>query len=164
MKRRTILDVIKYKTVEVDGCMNWTGYVNGKTPSTSIGGRGMSVRGLIALRLGIDAKGKVVTNSCGNNLCVRPEHIKLMDKGKFHSYISKTKVDSQAWSRRAKLSAAVRKRSKLTAEIAAQIRAEQITHKQIAEKYGVCKSTVDRIRRGESWRDYGMFGQLWRTP
>lgn len=160
---RTILDVIKEKTIEVGNCMEWQGYVNGRTPFTSIGGRGIPVRSLVALRLGMKTEGKIVTNCCNNVLCVAPAHLKIMGKSEFHSYMGKHRIDQQAIARRMKISVAVRKRAKLTPEIAAKIRVEPGTQEEIAKIYGVCKRTIGNIKRGEIWRDYGMFGQLWST-
>ena len=162
-KYKTILDVIKHKTVEVGECMEWTGYVNGRTPFTSIDGRGIPVRALVALRLGMKTGGKIVTNCCNNVLCVNPDHIKLMGKSQFHSQMGKTRIDQQAIARRMKISAAVRKRAKLTPEIVAKIRLERGTQEEIGKIYGVCKRTIGNIQRGETWRDYGMFSQLWST-
>lgn len=160
---KNILDIIKLKTVEVGDCLEWTGYYNKKTPATSIGGRGMTVRSLVALRLGMNIEGKLVTNRCCNTNCVNPEHLVVMTKSKFHSHVSKNKVDQTALARRIKLSKSVRKRSKLTPEIAQQIRSHPESEEKTAAIFGVCKRTVGSIRRGETWRDYGMFSQLWTS-
>lgn len=160
---KNILEVIKEKTIEVGDCLEWQGYCNGRTPATSTGGVGIGVRKLVALRLGMKVEGKLVTNRCGNNLCVKPEHLVLMVKGKFHSHISKTQVNHHCMHRRMKLSQSVRKKSKITAEIAAEIRVEPGTYKSVGEKYGVCAKTVQNIKNGTTWRDYGMFGQLWTS-
>lgn len=162
--RKNILDRLHEKTVEVGECLEWTGYVNKKTPATSIGGKGMAVRSLIAMRLGWNTEGKMVTNCCGNNLCVNPDHLKMMTKSKFHSHITKTKIDQQALSRRLKISKAVRQRSKLTLEQATAIRNHPGPERVIVEEFGVNKSTVSNIRTGKTWKDYGMFAQLWITP
>lgn len=159
--RKTILDVLPEKTVEVGDCLEWTGYVNGKTPATSVGGIGISVRALIAKRLGWPIEGKLVTNKCANHLCVKPEHLVLMTKSQFHSHVSKHMVDQQALTRRMKLSKSVRQRSKLTKEQADAIKAHTGKQKDIAKEFGVCVATVQRIRSGITWRDFGMFGQLW---
>jgi len=160
---KNILDIIKEKSVEVGDCMEWTGYYNKRTPATTIAGRGMSVRSLVALRLGMQIEGKVVTNKCCNTSCVNPEHLVLMTRSQFHSHVSTHRLDQTALARRIKISKAVRKRSKLTAEIAAQIRAHTGKQDEIAAEFGVCKKTVYVIRAGITWRDYGMFSQLWST-
>ena len=162
--RRTILEVLQEKTVEVGDCLEWTGYCNGKTPATSVGGVGIAVRALVAKRMGWDIEGKMITNKCGNHLCVKPEHLKSMEKSEFHAHISTTKIDHRALARVTKLSASVRKRSKLTLEQAQAIRHHPGPERVIAKEFGVCKATVSRIRTGKQWRDYGMFAQLWRTP
>lgn len=161
--RKTILDVLQEKTVEVGDCLEWTGYLNRKTPATSVGGIGVSVRALVAKRLGWPIKGNLVTNRCCNMLCVKPEHLVLMTKSQFHSHVSKHRVDQQSLSRRMKLSKAVRKRSKLTKEQADAIKAHPGKQKEIAKEFGVCVATVQRIRSGITWRDFGMFGQLWTS-
>ena len=162
--RKTILEVLQEKTVEVGDCLEWTGYCNGKTPATSVGGVGIAVRALVAKRMGWDIEGKMITNKCGNHLCVKLEHLKSMDKSEFHAHISTTKIDHRALARVTKLSASVRKRSKLTLEQAQAIRHHPGPERVIAKEFGVCKATVSRIRTGKQWRDYGMFAQLWRTP
>lgn len=158
---KTILDVIKEKSIEVGDCLEWQGYCNGKTPCTSTGGVGIGVRKLVAIRLGMKVQGKLVTNRCGNNLCVKPEHLVLMFKSNFHSKMARTKIDHGSIQRRMKLSASARKRSKITAKIAAEIRDEPGTYKAVGIKFGVCAKTGQNIKHGETWRDYGMFGQLW---
>lgn len=160
---RTIIDVIKEKTVEVGNCLEWTGYCCRGTPKTSVGGKGIAVRKLIAQRSGMNTDGKLVTNKCNNSRCVKPEHLVLMTKKDFHSHISKNKIDQKALSRRSKLSMAARSRAKLTPEIAAEIRASTETQEQIAKRFGICKRTVGSIQHGITWRDYGMFSQLWRV-
>ena len=163
MKRKTILDVLQEKTVEVGECLEWTGYCNKKTPATSIGGRGMSVRSLVAMRLGWPIEGMMVTNKCNNPLCVKPEHLRMMTKSAFHSHVGKHRVEQQALARRIKLSVAVRKRSKLTIEQVNAIKAHPGPERVIVEEFGVCKSTVSNIRTGKTWKDYGMFSQLWTS-
>lgn len=161
--KKNILEIIKEKTVEVGDCLEWTGYFNGKTPSTSTGGRGIGVRNLVALRLGWSVEGKVVTNRCCNTNCVNPEHLVLMTKSQFHKHVSTHRIDQRALSRRMKLSKSVRQRSKLTKEQADAIKVHPGTQKVIAKEFGVCVATVQRIRSGITWRDYGMFGQLWTS-
>lgn len=159
--KRTILEVLQEKTVEVGDCLEWTGYCNKKTPATSVGGKGIAVRALVAKRMGWNIEGKMVTNKCGNHLCVKPEHLVMMTKSKFHAHVTKTKVDHTALARLMKLSAAVRQRSKLTLEQAQAIRNHPGPERVICEEFGVCKATVSRIRTGRQWKDYGMFSQLW---
>lgn len=94
-----------------------------------------------------------VVSSCGDRRCVNPEHLSTSTLSK----IAKSAAKRGAWGgqiRRAAISAAQRKRSKINLEIAAEIRASSEASKVLSARFGVDKSLICRIRSGRAWRDY----------
>lgn len=153
-KRETILDVIKHKTVEVGDCLEWTGYVTKDYgyPFTSLNGGGILVRRLVALRMGMDIKRFCITNTCGNKLCVAPEHIKMSTR-KNVSMASLSKGLHSELSRQ-KTHIANRKKGKLTLDVANQIRAETgMSKRALGRKYGVTDDTISKVLNQETWKD-----------
>jgi hypothetical protein len=67
----------------VGECWMWSGGVDGgRSPKRSVGGRYVSVvRAVWEEVHGALDEGAVVVRSCGNRLCVRPEHLALRDDG-----------------------------------------------------------------------------------
>lgn len=152
--RATILDVIKHKTVEVGDCLEWTGYVTKDYgyPFTSICGRGILVKRLVAMRMGIDIDRFTITNTCGNKLCVNPDHIKACTRRVLAKSCAQ-KMNANPVGQRKRI-INNRAKGKLSMEIANQIRAEVgMTKRSLAQKYGVDDNVISRILAGKSWAD-----------
>lgn len=69
---------------EPGGCWNWTGATNGGLPVLRLATGPRGIRKLInvhrvvwALENGRLHKGRLVRRTCGNGLCVNPEHLEL---------------------------------------------------------------------------------------
>lgn len=150
---RTIVDVIKDKTIEVGDCMEWTGYVHAcGYPQTSTGGKPITVRRLLAIRLGMNPGKRVVTNSCGNRMCVAPHHLLMTTRKARSTQI--IKMANQSPKMRLMRHAASRRKSKLTYADVVDIRSiEGKTQEQIAQMYGISQRAVWNILHYKSWKD-----------
>lgn len=151
--RKTIVDVIKEKTIEVGDCMEWTGYVHiCGYPQTSTGGKPITVRRLLAIRLGMNPGKRVVTNSCGNRMCVAPHHLLMTTRKARSTQI--IKMANQSPKMRLMRHAASRRKSKLTYADVVDIRSiEGKTQEQIAQMYGVSQRAVWNILNYRTWKD-----------
>ena len=151
---RTILDVIKEKTIEVGDCMEWTGYchIYGGYPQTGSGGKPISVRRLVAIRLGMNPGKRVVTNSCGNKLCVAPHHLTMTTRKAKSAQIFK--LANKNPTLKMKRHAFTRKKSKLTyADVMAIRNIEGKTQYEIAAMYGVSQRAIWNILQYKSWKE-----------
>lgn len=91
---------------------------------------------------------------CDNPYCINPEHQKAMtesqkgrraaNRGAFSSPARAKKI---AESRRKVL-------AKLTPEQAREIRESDESGPTLSERYGINKSRVNAIKRGDAWKDY----------
>lgn len=145
------------RTIEVGDCAEWQGYFAGKTAAPNVyhNGQMIAVRKLIAALSGRDDVESIPywSASCGNPLCVHPDHIVGRSNARHFSHMGK-KVDHQSPSRVAKLQEFGRQRAiaKLTQDKADAIRLDTRTGPEIAQEYGINRSLVSKIRRGLSWR------------
>lgn len=74
-KSTPIEDRIKKKIISSGECELWLGHMNGGTPSLCINKqKSLSIRKFIWLKAG-NSLCKRLTNSCGNDRCVKLEHI-----------------------------------------------------------------------------------------
>jgi hypothetical protein len=102
-----------------------------------------------------------VVPCCGNTYCINPEHQRAMtesQKGKragaSGAFSSPARGRKIAESRRQTF-------SKITLEQAQEIRQSEETGPVLAARYGIHKSRVNTIKRGEGWKDYSNpFAQL----
>jgi hypothetical protein len=138
-----------FKRVEkTEYCWNWTGpkrkgyghvWVNGKTVRAH--------RASWMLVNGEIPDGLFVLHKCDNPSCVNPDHLYLGT----HTDNMKDKVERDRCAhldRRGELGG----RSVLTNEIVLSIRADSRINKDVAEHYGVDRSTISDIRRRKSWK------------
>lgn len=121
--------------------MRYNGEVNG-------------VRRFLARDMGIDVKGKVATNKCGNWLCVNPAHILVVSRAALQKRIAKTVNYNTNPLRQKKISDLKRQQSRLNMEIVEQIRQANDTQRNLAKTYGVTQATISCIKTGRTWRDY----------
>ena len=137
-------------------CRIWDGCVSGNgTPKMSaFKQKNLTVRRVVAELHGHKIAGKIVTNTCGNRLCVAPEHVLVVN----HSQQGKLNAERAGFaskiSRRAKISASARKRAKLTLEAVEDIRYGPGTVEEKCARYGIAKATAMSIRAYKTWQDY----------
>lgn len=148
---------LRDRSYEFGDCWIWTQGTNGAGyPQVKVpGGTAQLVRRLAAAVGGKPpAKGQPVTTTCGEKLCVNPEHMKPSTK----KAIGKAAAARGAFSglsRAGKIAGARRAGLvKLTDEQVAEIRASDDTDKVLGEAYGVKSYYVARIRRGDARKDY----------
>lgn len=142
------------RTVEEGACLLWDGYSAHGSPQVFLDGRYQMVRRVLLGALRGPLQGNMrATYTCGEPLCVRPEHLKAATLRQ----IGKRAAREGAFGglqRRAKIAAARRRQSRLSAADVARIR-EADNGAEIARELGIPKSTVSKIRRGDSWRPLG---------
>lgn len=149
------VDSLLARTVEEGDCRLWQGFSTNDTPMVYDGAEGKmaSVRKLIHKLDGGYVSAKYFCASCGNPLCVAPEHIIQRNEKTQCRQMAKQSIKHKA-----KRSAAVllwRRANplKLDMDRARQIRADERPYQAIADDFGVSKSMVGKIKRGQYWRD-----------
>ena len=158
-----MLEYVYLRSEEIGDCWEWQGALQacGTTPMMRYQQRTTSVRRLIMQDKGLEVQGKVATSTCGNHLCVNPEHLELITRKRLTKRVASKLNRSVSMLRKAQISASVRQRSKLTAEQAEEIRQAEGNQRDIAKQYGISQSTVSVIKRGLTWQDYNNpFAQL----
>lgn len=149
------IEWFRERSIEDGDCLIWNRACSGNgTPKVHIGDKQYGVRRFIAEMLGMNIVGKIVTNKCGNPLCICPDHIKVVTKKQMADLIVERTGFPYKLERRKKISDKARTRGKLNVEQVAEIRNSDETHKQVAARYGIAKATAGNIRRHEAWRDY----------
>ena len=125
-------------SIQDNGCWVWHGYIDDGMPLFPVHRRYVSAR-QTALRLykGIDVLvGHAARASCGNSLCVNPDHAEIIPRifGRGESH----------------------PQAKLTRDQVCEIREflaqGDLTHREIAKRFGVSRSTITHINTGRKWR------------
>jgi hypothetical protein len=95
-----------------------------------------------------------VATTCGHRLCINPEHLQ---QSTFQA-IAKAAALRGAYSTQPRAKAIAEhkrtKGAKLTLEQARAIRASPESGPVLAERYGVNRTLINAIKRGEAWIDY----------
>jgi len=144
------ITTLKERTIEDGDCWEWQGYCANGTPSVCHQGKMISDRRLFTHLLGNTVREGYYVPKCGNGLCVNPEHTTYNDPKQHMRKAARKALQSPT--RRLKIQ--IHKRAttaKLTQEKADEIRCSEGPSRLIAEKYGVNKSVVCRIRAGKAW-------------
>jgi hypothetical protein len=160
---KELIERVRLHIEEIGDCWEWTGAMqsNAPTPTINYKKKVMPVRRLLAQEMGKPITGKLVTCKCRNELCVNPDHLLVVTRKRLQEMISKERKYTSNPVRMQKLAAKARQHSKLTLELAAEIREADGSQREIAARYGVSQSTVSVIKRGRTWRDYSNpFAQL----
>lgn len=143
------------------GCMIWAGATSG-----SNGGEfrlpavrhpvlrvNLPARRVLMMAMGKRIDGKCCTTTCGNPLCMSPEHAIALTRAELQKRSCAVFVGDVR--RNAKLAQAARKRSTLTEADVREIRTSGLTAKAAAEKWGIQLQRAAKILRGQSWKEYG---------
>lgn len=148
------VETLLSKTMEEGECMVWTGYIGNYVPQISHAGKVVAVRRLLLELGGRTVKAtEYAIASCGNTSCVNPDHIILRTASQHGKAMTKFARNEHA--RSAKLSTIARAtRAKLDIDQARAIRSSDETGPVLAERYGVNRSVIARIRRNVVWKDY----------
>jgi hypothetical protein len=150
------LTYIHNRCKEDGGCWIWQqACTSNGTPTMHVGPKMIAVRRVVASLKGLNIEGKVVTSTCGDKRCVCPDHAIAVTKKRMADLIVERTGHPYKLARRKKIGDTARaSRGKLTAEQAQEIRVSSEPLKAISERLGIAKSTAQKIRAGEAWKDY----------
>lgn len=128
-------------------CWLWTGWkLNTGYGETSLRQRKITVHRLSYIwAYGEIPKGKLIMHTCDTPLCVRPDHLRVGTDATNHAdMVSKMR---HTWG-------AKNKHAKLTEDQVREIRTlrGQLTHREIAARYGVSQPTINALLVGRTWR------------
>jgi hypothetical protein len=142
----TIESLMQRTSVEGD-CIEWLGYsYEGNNPQVSHAGKMVAVRKLVMLLSGRKLPDRAYyKTTCGNDLCVRLEHIKVVDTQKHMAAMAKN-VRHNAPTRIAKLQASAINRRKLTDEQVQDILLSSGSSRALALQYGVSPGTISKVK------------------
>jgi hypothetical protein len=126
-------------------CWNWTGSKD--RDGYGVFGRGKrkhrAHRAMYELHFGTIPKGMLVCHSCNNRGCVNPGHLYIDDNTGNIRYAA-----AQGRMRPGEKNSNV----KLSEEAVRAILASEEWHWVLAERYGVTRGLVSKIKRGAKWR------------
>lgn len=136
-------------------CWEWLGHMNGSIPTMKHDGKVANVRRLVLIDRGVPMKGFIATYTCGNPKCVNPDHTARSSRAQMNRRIM-SDMSSATNALRSKRIAEVKRRTdaKLSQDDVDQIRASSDTHQHLAACFGISKSIIGRIKRGEMWRTF----------
>jgi hypothetical protein len=142
----TIESLMERTSVEGD-CIEWLGYsYEGNNPQVSHAGKMVAVRKLVMLLNERKVPDRAYfKTTCCNDLCVRLEHIKVMDTKKHMAAMAKN-VRHNAPTRIAKLQAAAVGRRKLSDEQVQDILLSSGSSRALALQYGVSPGTISKVK------------------
>ena len=142
----TIESLMQRTSVEGD-CIEWLGYsYEGNNPQVSHAGKMVAVRKLVMLLSGRKLPDRAYyKTTCCNDLCVRLEHMKVVDTQKHMAAMAKN-VRHNAPTRIAKLQASAINRRKLTDEQVQDILLSSGSSRELAALYGVSPSTISKVK------------------
>lgn len=153
-----LIDIITARVVEDGDCWNWTGALQscGATPTMNYKRKVGAVRRFILLDKGPAPIGKMLaTYTCGNPLCVKPEHTAWVNRKAVQQRTTKERGHQNDVLRCKKLADKARQNGKLTHEQALEVREAEGNQYEIAARFGISQSTVSAIKLGKTWRSYG---------
>lgn len=156
-KKRTItihtIESLMERTSTEGDCAEWLGYsYQGNYPQVSHDGKMVAVRKLVMLLNERKVPDRAYfKTTCGNDLCVRLQHIKVVDHKK-HMQTMAQNVMHNSPTRVAKLQASAISRRKLTDEQVQDILLADQTSKDLAAAYGVSKGTIVKIKANRARR------------
>lgn len=93
---------------------------------------------------------KLVVMKCREAWCVNFDHMRLTTKAGVGHLAAK---EGAYAARRGKVMSLNRARAKLTLAQAREIRLSDESKNELAQRYGVSRSLIGNIRRGEAWRE-----------
>jgi hypothetical protein len=160
---KELIERVRKHIEEIGDCWEWQGAMQSSAPTPMINykRRCKPVRRVLAEAMGKPIQGKFVTCKCRNELCVNPDHLLVVTRKRLQEMLAKERNYQVNPVRMKKLADKARRNSKLTVELAAEIREAEGTQRAIAARYGITQATVSVIKRGKTWRDYSNpFAQL----
>lgn len=144
-----LIDKLRHRCREEGDCLIWTGrHSVSNVPRLG----NASLRRLIYAEANGPFQDRfLVTTTCGNALCINPEHLKTTTKS---AVLKRAYATSDLAVRRSITSTrTARANAKLSIEAAREIRASGETIKVLAARYGVHQSLISFVRRGQAWKE-----------
>lgn len=144
------LDRVLGRARDVDGCLEWTGALgNGQFPQIRVCGKLFPVRRVVWALVHRPIGPKTwVGNTCGNPLCVHPDH--LVARSRSAAFKGKRKSLLQ----KAKIAETKRRRSPITIEIVREIRSSTERNIDLAKRFGISQGYISHLRRASVWQEY----------
>lgn len=142
------------QTYEEGDCLIWTGRVCNGVPYAAHNKQPVPVRRLLVELAG----GKVIPSfsygcSCLTPLCVSLEHI-VARNARQHSVRMHQACDKSSAAFSLKMAALARKhKAKINIDIAREIRLSEEDSLLLASIHGISRSTVNKIKRNEAWKE-----------
>ena len=154
------LDQIRERCTEVGNCWEWDGGTSNGFPKIYVPGKDgkrgghTPARRYVMKLMGVDLqRGQLASAKCGNPLCVAPHHAVAMTRAEVSSRAHATGYSRSA-TFRAKSGAVSRARSKLSLEVAQEMRLSGLSTRAAAKKYGISQFAAWRVMSGKHWNDY----------
>lgn len=140
-------------TTEEGDCRLWDKYIGNGVPMVYHDGKLIQVRKLMLMLQGIEVRTRYTAPTCNNPLCVDPSHIIQRTAKQQHTHMAKLVSGSPSnHSRIIKITKARREQvAKITQEQAIEIRMSDESGPVLADRFGITRSMVNRIKRGQSW-------------
>lgn len=164
---RHTMETIAARCIEEGDCMLWDGAIaNPSKPVLQDGRKVVAVRRYIFTELlGKKVKPRhLVSFTCDNDLCVHEDHIDQMTRSEMlKRAVERTQYHLRP-DRTAKLQIAARERSQYGADLVDQVRNEEGSYTQIAERLGLKKSFVADVRSQRHWKPTNPFVGLGARP
>lgn len=131
-------------------CLIWTGSLSYSSGHPKYNNKAVR-RMVYELAKGTIPTGSLITTTCGCTQCLNPEHLALTTKSK-----AATKGNSCPTVRMRKaIASAIANRAtgKLDMQKASEIRASSEGIDELAERYGVDRTLISKVRRNVAWRE-----------
>lgn len=90
---------------------------------------------------------------CRHRHCVNPNHSRVGTRHQHGEYVRKTGMLKNRPSKVAASKANGRGKSRITSELAREIRSRTEASNVLAQEYGVARSTIQAIKSGKHWRE-----------
>lgn len=150
-----ILEKLKARCEEEGDCWVWQGCVNNGVPVASINGVNSTVRrALYKLAHGEIGSGLVMITTCNDPRCINPDHARVVTRAILAQEMGAAGIMGGTV-RSAKISKTKRlKYSKISVDIAQEIRVSNETGVALSKRYGVGQSLVSSVRLHKAWKEY----------
>lgn len=140
-----------------EGCWQWQGRVSpsGYVPVSHNNRRDYLHRVVAEMAYGPIPEGKVVMHRCDNPACVNPKHLRIGTQADnvrdmFEKGRDGRSVGPDRYARGSRVGTALLDESTVVA-IKRELKADRL-HREIADEFGVSRSTVSLIAQGKSWK------------